>query len=344
MEASGQNRKFTYILVGVILGLGSLQFGGVGGWEGRQELFTLMALLSTLLAFFIGLVSFLTYFVKQEGFYLILGAGLCGTGFLEAYRLAVSGAFFERYIFWLPSQAPAWSSSIGTVFLSIVVLLTLWFWRRTQHPENGPIGKKAILAGIGILALAHLALSLFIPLPEPYLIGWSLGRPQELFAGFLFLLAATGYYRKGLWKTEALEHWILLSLIIAALGQLAYLPFSLKPFDLTAFTAQLLKQLSYLCILTGLVQNMYRLLQEAYMNRLTLAQSHRDLEGAKTGMEEETRRLVEGLADLETQNSRLEGLKKAMLNILEDWKEERPQSEIPQDPPAKITTLALTKR
>lgn len=339
----GQNRKLAYILVSVILLLGAFQCNSTL-WEGRGEIFTLMALVSTGLTCFAGLISLLTFSVKQDSVYLLLGTGLFGTGLLEAYRMVIASSYFERYLVWLPPQAAAWSLSAGRLFFSIVMLLTLWLWIRSQDPENREIGKKKIILGLGVLALGGLFFFLLGPLPPAYQKGSVVGRPQEFIAGIFFSLSAIGYYKKGRWTTNSLEHWILLSLIVLSLSQIAYLPFSQKAGDLTTLAAQFLKQCAYLFLLIGLVKNIYQLLQKLAGTKQELIQTHLALEKQQADIEEEARNLVESLAYVENHNHRLEDLKRAMLNVVEDLKEEQPKSETHRELPNNVSALAISKR
>lgn len=332
----GQNRKFATILVPVVLALGCFQFSHVP-WEGGREIFSLMSLASTGLAFFLGLIALTTFFSKQENDYFLLSIGLFGTGFLEACQLVITSGFFESYFAGILAPASAWSSSISQIFFSVIMLLTLWFWKRSQDPQNKAISKTKIFLGMSFLTAGHAAFFFVGPWPQDY--------QMEFVAGILFLSAAVGYYRKGLWATETLEHWILLSLIINAFSQLAYLPFSMKSNDLTAFAAHFLKQAGYFCLLIGLVKNMYQILEEAHKTKQDLIVTHLALEKAKINIEEEAKQLVDSLARLEGNNSRLEDLKRAMLNVVEDLKAEPlKKEEAPLPIPNNVSPLAITKR
>jgi hypothetical protein len=60
--------------------------------------------------------------------------------------------------------------------------------------------------------------------------------------------------RKGYWKNNAFEHWLVLSLIVGLVGQTVFLPFSTVLFEFDA--AHLLKKVSYVFVLTGLLVSM----------------------------------------------------------------------------------------
>ena len=57
-----------------------------------------------------------------------------------------------------------------------------------------------------------------------------------------FLLALVGYLRKGSWRTDDFEHWLVLSLIVAFMGQAMFMSFSGRLFDFEFDAAHLLKK------------------------------------------------------------------------------------------------------
>jgi len=64
-------------------------------------------------------------------------------------------------------------------------------------------------------------------------------------------LAAIGYLVKGSWKTDHFEHWLVLSLIVAAESHLVYM-LCARLFDAPYVVAMLLKIAEYIFVLTGL--------------------------------------------------------------------------------------------
>ncbi len=106
-----------------------------------------------------------------------------------------------------------------------------------------------------------------------------------------FLLALLGYLHKGAWKTDAFEHWVVLSLIVGFICQAAFMSSSFGLFDSMFDIAHLLKKVSYLCMLTGLLISLTHVLVQAERDQVALRE-HRD-------------HLQERTADLETANREL---------------------------------------
>ena len=81
--------------------------------------------------------------------------------------------------------------------------------------------------------------------------------------GLFFLLALVGYVRKGQWKTDPFEHWLVMSLIVGLVAQVAFMSFSYQIFDGMFDVAHLLKKVSYVFVLVGLLISMYHLFKQA---------------------------------------------------------------------------------
>lgn len=58
---------------------------------------------------------------------------------------------------------------------------------------------------------------------------------------FFFALAAIGYLWRGAWKTDDFEHWLVLSLILCAIGHMGYMSFYSQIFDTQFLVAHGLK-------------------------------------------------------------------------------------------------------
>ena len=54
----------------------------------------------------------------------------------------------------------------------------------------------------------------FYPLPCAYYPEFVFGPPEEFVSVFFFLLALTGYVRKGAWRHDQFEFWLVISLIV----------------------------------------------------------------------------------------------------------------------------------
>ncbi|MCH7480248.1 MAG: PAS domain S-box protein, partial [Chloroflexi bacterium] len=174
------------------------------------------------------------------------------------YHAIVTSTFFDLYF---PSPAPSlipWSWNASRTYLSIFMLLSWVGWRKEDiEGEKGRVSELAVYSGMGVLTLAFFIFFAFIPLPRAYYPELAFGRPEEFISAAFFLMAFIGYYRKGVWKTDVFEHWVVISLIVGFMGQAMFMSSSFKLFDTMFDAAHLLKKISYLAVLTGLFISIY---------------------------------------------------------------------------------------
>ena len=196
--------------------------------------------------------------------------------------------FAEHFPSALSSLIP-WSWTASRVFLSVSLWLSLLGWRReSEQGESARIGERTVYLTTGGLTVASFLFFALAPLPRAHYPDLFFRRPEDLLPGFFFLLALVGYWRKGHWKFDYFEYWMMLSIIVGFLGQVQFMSFSGQLFDPMFNAAHLLKVLSYLFVLTGLLMNTYQLFRRAEEHSRTLEQK----------VEERTRGLREKQAQL----------------------------------------------
>jgi anti-anti-sigma regulatory factor len=108
----------------------------------------------------------------------------------------------------------------------------------------------------------------------------------------LFGLALAGYLSKGSWRYDTFEHWLVLSLIVATVSQALVMSLSAQLFDALYDGAHLLKTISYIFVLAGLVSSMYRLFLQATESANALSETNLSLQ-----TEISERRLAEAALD-----------------------------------------------
>jgi signal transduction histidine kinase len=227
-------------------------------WTGSTELHTVMEVIATSLALMVGTMSLVRFYTRRESAFLLIGSGFIGTGLLDAYHALVTSTYFATL---MPSPPPSlipWSWNASRIFLAILLFLSWLSWKREEQlgPESA-FSPVQVYIGVGALTLLSFGFFAFVPLPRAYFPEYALGRPEELVAATFFGLAFIGYYRKGAWKTDGFEHWLMLALIVGFVGQVAFMAFSHHLFDAMFDMAHLLKKASYICVLVGLMISLY---------------------------------------------------------------------------------------
>ena len=259
-----------------IIGLGlMLGYAATRGsiWIGGAQLHTVMEAVSTLLAMIVGTMALVRFYAKKNNTFLFIGTGFLGTSFLDGYHAIVTSAFFKPL---MPSDLPAlipWSWVASRQFLSIFMFLSILAWLREQRlGESSRISERTVYVFATLFTLASFLFFAFVPLPPAYYPEIIFHRPEEFLPALFFAMALVGYLRKGEWRHDIFEHWLVLSLIIGCASQAGFMSFSGQLFDMEFDAAHLLKKVSYICVLTGLLINMLSIFRQAEDNNDALAE------------------------------------------------------------------------
>ena len=288
-----KTRAYALTLVGLLVAFLLLR---QSDWEGSNDLHTLMEVVATLLALMVGVLGLIRYHTKPNNAILFIGAGFFGTAMLDGYHAVVTSHWFDQMWPSTPSHLIPWSWSASRTFLSVLMFLSWLAWRRGQRlGAKGAISDKAVYVFIGVLTLASFIFFAFTPLPRAYYPELPLGRPEELVSALFLLLALVGYLHKGAWKTEAFEHWLVLSLLVGFVCQAAFMSSSYQLFDGMFDLAHLLKKVSYICVLTGLLISLSHVLLQAERDKAALARRKIQLEDQQAQLEDTVTRRTEQL-------------------------------------------------
>ena len=97
----------------------------------------------------------------------------------------------------------------------------------------------------------------FVKLPPAFYPNLMIHRPMEVAIAFIYGTAAIGYLRKGLWKTDSFEHWLVVSLIVATAGQLGGSALYVHLHDPLFVAFHTVKVVSKISVMLGLFASMY---------------------------------------------------------------------------------------
>lgn len=295
-DISIQRRLWSYGLPALLLVAGYPVLRGCS-WTGSDHLHTVMEASATLLAFVAGTMALVHYYSRKSKTFLVIGAGFLGSGLLDGYHALVTSEWLsQRLPSGLSSLIP-WSWMASRFFLASALLLSGWTWRLdAKLGEAGRLDERTVYLTSAAATLLSFLFFAFVPLPPAYYPASPspFHRPQEFIPALLFLFALIGYLRKGAWKTDSFEHWMVLSLIVSVASQAVFMASSSRLFDLEFDLAHLLKNASYVCVLIGLMIGMYstyrrveneiqvRLAAEARAERLALFDDLTGLENRRS--------------------------------------------------------------
>jgi len=275
-------------------------------WKGSAELHTIMEVISTLLAIMVASMAMVRYYTKKEIIFLLLGMGFVGTAFLDGYHAIVTSTYFRPF---MPSdiiKLIPWSWVASRQFLSIMMVVALYAWYREQkYGSKGRIKEATVYWFSGTFTLACFIFFAFTPLPRAHYPEIIFHRPEEFVPAFFFLIALVGFLKKGEWKVNLFEHWLVMSLLIGFIAQTVFMSFSGELFGLEFDIAHTLKKVSYICVLIGLFIAMFSIFQAEENSKSILEKANKSLKTALTSLETENSLRIEIEENLRTREKAL---------------------------------------
>jgi PAS domain S-box-containing protein len=239
------------------------------GWVGNVHIHTLHETVAVMLALGVAVIALVRFHSRKSDTFLLLGTAFAGTAFLDGYHALATSAFFaERFQASELSSTSPWSWLASRIFLGSF----LWMIAPSRRSSTrARLDERAVYLLVGGVTLACFAFFTFTPLPSAYLPGFVLHRPAELVPALLFLLAIARHLRWGRWREGGFEHWMMLALLLGLMGEVAFMPFAARPFDVSSEAGHMAKNLSYVCVLAGLLGSMYSLFRRADESAVELA-------------------------------------------------------------------------
>ncbi len=276
-ESRARIRIITYLAVFILLFLGYFLIRD-SQWHGSSQLHTVMETMATIFALSVGIVSIMLFYNRRNTLFLFLGVGFLSTALLDCYHTVVTCELFIHAMPSTPSHLIPWSWNASRIFLSVLMLIG-WWVSRSESPlwTDVKFSVKFIYITVGTMTIISFSFFILVPLPRAYYPELMFGRPEEFIPAIFFLAALIGYLFKGAWKYDIFEHWIILSLIVGFMCQAVFMSSSFHLFDGMFDIAHLLKKVSYLCVLTGLMIGTYRLFVQEGNYALQLGEINEEL-------------------------------------------------------------------
>jgi signal transduction histidine kinase/DNA-binding response OmpR family regulator len=262
MESARPNRangrSLAYALLCAALLLSGLAVRHIS-WHGNAEFHTLLETIATILALVTGAMALVRYYTRKSSTFLVLGTGFLGTALLDFFHAVLTSSFLAGRTPSALSALIAWSGATSHIFLSLLMCASLLIWKTDpESPTEDMIKEWIVYSLVGTWTVVSMLFCALVRLPpEVYHLNFFVPRPGELIPVFFFGLAAVGYLRRGCWRTDSFEHWLVLSLIVEGLSQLIYVSYSTAPYDSFYFAAHVLKNLGYSLVLVGLFTSMF---------------------------------------------------------------------------------------
>jgi len=244
------------VLLGILLP-GSLLLHG-SPWLGNASLHNTMESVATTLAAVVGALALVRFYTRKRSTFLYIATGFLGTAVLDGYHLLVTSSFFPNLWDAELRDLEGWTWIASRLFLSLFLFVSWLAWRQeAKDPKAQRANERSVYmtsATMTLLILAFFAVAPVVPAYRPD--AW-ISRPGDLLPGLFFVMALAGFLRKGDWRHSAFEHWLVIALILSALQQTVYMPFSRELYDAFLDAGHFLKVMSYVAVLVGLLASVF---------------------------------------------------------------------------------------
>ena len=292
---------WTYVAVGAVVFFGIVVLQTLTTYKGHKQLHTNMEVAATLLALIVGALALIRFYSKKDHTYLFVGIGFIGTAMLDGFHAVVTSDLMDYIMRSPPESLIPWSWNASRTFLALVMALSWWAWRREEKlGAAGRIGEGTVYAIVFVMTLVSFCFFALVPLPRAYYPEFLFGRPEEFVAALFFLVALIGYLDKSQWQHNSFEHWLVLSLIIGLLGQAVAMSRSFSLFDVMFDVAHVLKIVTYVCVLVGLLINMYQLFTQNERSANLIRETVRNLTPASNEIAAASQQQVTSLTESST--------------------------------------------
>ncbi|MGI9343038.1 MAG: ATP-binding protein [Gammaproteobacteria bacterium] len=234
-------------------------------WTGDQTLHSILESMAMMLGLMAGALALVRSYTTNEVNMLFLGIGFVIASLLDGHHLFVTSEY-ARFAPDDPSNSARWVWLNSRLFLSLMVAAgaAAWFYERRPDARYR-IGRPFVFSISALLLLAATSVGTVLPefqaqLPVPWYFFDTGATAAALLTALLL------YARKGAWRQEALDFWLMMGIIAALAAQTDYHVPEDTMFFVSYFAAHGLKLLGYVFVLVGLTLSAYHLFKRAAAN------------------------------------------------------------------------------
>jgi PAS domain S-box-containing protein len=231
------------------------------GWRRAPELHLFLEVVASLVALMVTKIALVRYYSRPTDRFLLLGVAFLGTGLLDGYHGLAGSGLLGDGSHALEMAAQSWGWIASRLFLAIFVVATIFIVR--VRPAVKQLDRRLVFGGAAVLFLSFLGLLSLAPLSGSYASDLWFRRLLELIPGVAFFAMFVFMLRRGDWRNGTYDHWLVLSLLIGFLGQGLFMGFARGPLDPLVVAGHVIKILSYLCVLFGLLGDIYALFRRS---------------------------------------------------------------------------------
>lgn len=274
--------QFLALLISVIAFLVFALFIGDIVWIKDFQYF--IALISGVMAIFVGTLSLLRYYTKKTNMnYLFLGGGFLGVGLIEILQTMVEVGDFQNLFTFTEGGSYPLSSALAKAFLASLFLIS-WFVIRKKKGRGRK--KELELMGIVCLTFVLFVATFIILLLRGVEVDSFIVVLIGLFSLLLYILSLLGYLFKKGWLYDDFNYWIIFTLAFLILSQIFYLPFLNLEYIHMVNLSTWAHFIAYVGILVGFLNSIYMMYQREKETQQELEEKNMLLDKTKAKVEE----------------------------------------------------------
>ena len=294
-DEGSPGRRAVYWIIGILL-LGGFAILQRVPSTSAPEIHLAVEAVSTVLAFVVGALALVRYYSRRQSTFLFIGTGFLGTAILDAYHGLVSAGLLGLSDTSDPLNPSAWSWTASRLFLSLFLLVSLLGWRTEKRKGGTTIRDGSVYATAAIVTILVFVFFAGTPFRPAYSPDALVSRPSEFLPAAFFLVTLIGYSRKGNWRRDPFEHWLLVSLLIGFVSQALFMALAREPFDAMYDAAHALKVISYASVLGGLMVSVFVTFRREEV-ALAAIRGVNDALGREVGVRREAERVLQESED-----------------------------------------------
>lgn len=264
---------------------------------------------SVTLAAILGALALVRFYARRQRLFVFIGTGFLATAVLDGVHAFVASDLLGGSGVMVTPDVSAWTWLQARVFLSLFLAVSVFAAEPRVPTEREGSESRVFLLAL-TLALAVLVVFGLVPTPRAIDPARILPRPWELVPAALFALAAAGYLRRGRWRFDAFEYWLIVGLLVACIGHGGFMARSVALYDPFYDAGHLLKLASYLAVACGLLVSIHETFRREAAALVEGADANRAL-----AREVEVRREAESV--LQRSEERLQGFLESAHDLIQ---------------------------
>ena len=305
-------KPYKYVLAYVVLFMVWIYLSDDTDIVFDEDFHTLTEIAGSILSIFISVLAYVRYFTKRNNMYLFISTGFLVEGSFKGLHAILTLRFIIDSI---PPNINTWIFIVSRIVFPTMLLLSYFTWKREKSIGNlATVHFQKLYSTLTILFFSSFII--FLIIPEDMFVQDTLYRQiYHLDIGissviskipiFIYLLALFFYLKKGDWKYDEFEHWLIIYLIFGLKAE-TILEFAHVSLDI--LISHIFRDSGYLLLLLGLIITMYKIFKRAEESAVEIKTMNNslskkiyerhDLEKSLKENEERYRLLVEHSPDL----------------------------------------------